>query len=91
MRVKGAIVQQLLLALALLAGVCWNLAQAAELRAVDLRSGATGTRAELRLDQEASYQVITLSNVAILIPTTPGSASSSRSVSSEYVTPPAAS
>ena len=61
MRVKGATVQQFLLALALLAGVCWNLAEAAELRGVDLRSGATGTRAELRLDREAAYQLISLS------------------------------
>ena len=72
MRVKGATVQQLLLALALLAGVCWNLAQAAELRAVDLRSGATGTRAELRLDQEASYQLIALSNPERLVIDLPG-------------------
>jgi len=67
MRVKGATVQQLLLAAALLAGVCWNLAEAAELRAVDLRTGATGTRAELRLDQQATYQLITLSNPERLV------------------------
>ena len=72
MRAKGATVQQLLLALALLAGVCWNLAEAAELRAVDLRSGATGTRAELRLDRETAYQLISLSNPERLVVDLPG-------------------
>lgn len=67
MRAKGATVQHVLLALALLAGVCWNLAQAAELRGVDLRSGATGTRAELRLDQESSYQLMSLSGPERLV------------------------
>jgi len=67
MRVKGATVQQVLLAAALLAGVCWNLAEAAELRAVELRSGATGTRAELRLDQQATYQLISLSGPERLV------------------------
>ena len=61
MRVKGATVQQALLALALLAGVCWNVSRAAELRGLDLRTGATGTRAELGLDQEATYRLISLS------------------------------
>src|SRR6478672_2278119 len=67
MRVKGATVQQLLLAAALLAGVCWNLAKAAELRAVELRTGATGTRAELRLDQQTTYQLISLSGPERLV------------------------
>lgn len=72
MRVKGATVQQFLLALALLAGVCWNLARAAELRGLDLRSGATGTRAELRLDREAGYQLISLSSPERLVVDLPG-------------------
>lgn len=72
MRAKGAIVQQVLLALALLAGVCWNLAQAAELRGLELRSGATGTRAELRLDREATYQLISLSSPERLVVDLPG-------------------
>jgi N-acetylmuramoyl-L-alanine amidase len=72
MRVKGATVQQFLLALALLAGVCWNLAEAAELRGVELRSGATGTRAELRLDREAAYQLIALSAPERLVVDLPG-------------------
>ncbi|HVI25119.1 MAG TPA: N-acetylmuramoyl-L-alanine amidase [Xanthomonadaceae bacterium] len=72
MRAKGATVQQILLALALLAGLCWNLAQAAELRAVELRSGATGTRAELRLDQQAEYRLISLSGPDRLVVDLPG-------------------
>ena len=72
MRAKGATVQQFLLALALLAGVCWNLAKAAELRGVELRSGATGTRAELRLDREATYQLISLSAPERLVVDLPG-------------------
>ncbi|MGN6513506.1 MAG: N-acetylmuramoyl-L-alanine amidase [Lysobacteraceae bacterium] len=72
MRLKGTTVQQVLLALALLAGVCWNLAQAAELRGVELRSGATGTRAELRLDQQAAYQMMSLSSPERLVVDLPG-------------------
>lgn len=72
MRVKGATIQQFLLALALLAGVCWNLSQAAELRGVELRSGATGTRAELRLDREAAYQLLSLSSPERLVVDLPG-------------------
>ncbi|NUS37532.1 MAG: AMIN domain-containing protein, partial [Lysobacter sp.] len=72
MRAKGATVQQVLLALALLAGVCWNLARAGELRGVDLRSGATGTRAELRLDREAAYRLISLSAPERLVVDLPG-------------------
>jgi N-acetylmuramoyl-L-alanine amidase len=60
MRAKGASIQQMLLALALLAGVCWNLAHAAELRAVRVSTNATGTRAELQLDGPVRYQLIPL-------------------------------
>jgi N-acetylmuramoyl-L-alanine amidase len=72
MRAKGASIQQLLLALALLAGVCWNLAHAEELRAVRVDTGATGTRAELQLDREVRYQLITLSNPERLVVDLPG-------------------
>jgi N-acetylmuramoyl-L-alanine amidase len=61
MRTKGVPIQQLLLALALLAGVCWNLARAGELRGVTVGTGATGTRAEIQLDREVEYRLITLS------------------------------
>jgi N-acetylmuramoyl-L-alanine amidase len=62
MRVKGTSFQQLLLGVALLGAICWNLAHAGELRGLQLSSGATGTRAELQLDSEASYQLITLTH-----------------------------
>ncbi len=60
MRAKGASIQQMLLALALLAGVCWNLAHAAELQAVRVSTSPTGTRAELQLDGPVRYQLIPL-------------------------------
>ena len=60
MRVKGASIQQILLGMALLAAVCWNLAHAGELRGLQLATGPTGTRAELRMDSEAGYQLISL-------------------------------
>jgi len=72
MRAKGASIQQMLLALALLAGVCWNLAHAAELRGVRVSSSATGTRAELQLDGPASYQLIPLSGPERLVVDLPG-------------------
>jgi N-acetylmuramoyl-L-alanine amidase len=67
MRVKGTSFQQLLLGVALLGAICWNLAHAGELRGLQLSSGATGTRAELQLDSEASYQLITLANPGRLV------------------------
>jgi N-acetylmuramoyl-L-alanine amidase len=72
MRAKGASIQQLLLAVALLAGVCWNLAHAGELRAVRVAAGATGTRAELQLDHEVRYQVSSLSSPERLVIDLPG-------------------
>ncbi|MGN6111831.1 MAG: AMIN domain-containing protein, partial [Luteimonas sp.] len=72
MREKGASIQQLLLALALLAGVCWNLAHAAELRAVRVTANPTGTRAELQLDGPARYQLITLAGPDRLVVDLPG-------------------
>jgi N-acetylmuramoyl-L-alanine amidase len=73
MRAKGAIFQQVLLGTALLAAVAWNLAQAGELRGLQLSSGPTGTRAELRLDREAGYQLISLANPDRLVVDLPGS------------------
>lgn len=72
MRAKGASIQQMLLALALLAGVCWNLAHAAELRAVRVSTNATGTRAELQLDGPSRYQLIPLSGPDRLVVDLPG-------------------
>jgi N-acetylmuramoyl-L-alanine amidase len=73
MRVKGASFQQFLLGMALLGAVCWNLAHAGELRGIELSSGPTGTRAELRMDAEAGYQLIALSNPDRLVVDLPGS------------------
>ena len=72
MRAKGATIQQFLLALALCAGVCWNLAHAGQLQALRVDSGATGTRAELRLEAETAFQVISLANPDRLVIDLPG-------------------
>lgn len=60
MRVKAATVQKVLLGSALLAALAWNLAQASEINGLVLSNGATGTRAEIALDQEAEFKVISL-------------------------------
>jgi N-acetylmuramoyl-L-alanine amidase len=62
----------MLLALALLAGVCWNLAHAGELKAVRITTNATGTRAELQLDVQSRYQLIALSGPERLVVDLPG-------------------
>ena len=72
MRVKGATIQQLLLATALLAGVAWNLARAGELQGIHVSSGPTGTRAELQLDGQARFDVIRLSGPERLVVDLPG-------------------
>ena len=73
MRAKGSSIQQFLLGMALLAAVCWNLAHAGELRGLQLSSGPTGTRAELRMDSEAGYRLIPLANPDRLVVDLPGS------------------
>jgi N-acetylmuramoyl-L-alanine amidase len=72
MRLKGALIQQFLLGSALLAGLCWNLAHAGELREVRLASGPTGTRAELQLDREVRFDLIRLSAPERLVVDLPG-------------------
>lgn len=62
MRVKGTTIQQIILGLALLAALCWNLAQANEINALRLSDGATGTRAELQLQGDVAFRTLTLSN-----------------------------
>jgi N-acetylmuramoyl-L-alanine amidase len=62
MRAKGISVQQLILGLALLAALCWNLAHASEINHLRVDAGATGTRAEIGLDREIEYKVISLAN-----------------------------
>jgi N-acetylmuramoyl-L-alanine amidase len=73
MRVKGATIQNLLLGLALLAGLLWNLAHASEIKDLRVSAGATGTRAEIRLDREAEFSVLSLSNPDRLVIDLPGS------------------
>ena len=61
MRAKGTTIQQIILGLALLAALCWNLAQANEINALRLSDGATGTRAELQLQGDVAFRTMTLS------------------------------
>jgi N-acetylmuramoyl-L-alanine amidase len=62
MRVKGTTIQQVILGLALLAALCWNLAQANEINGLHLSDGATGTRAELQLQGDVAFRTMTLSS-----------------------------
>jgi N-acetylmuramoyl-L-alanine amidase len=61
MRVTGATIQKFLLGMALLSALAWNLAHASEINGLRVNSGATGTRAEIGLDQSAEFKVIRLS------------------------------
>ncbi len=72
MRVKGATFQQFLLGLALLAALAWNLARASEINHLRVNAGATGTRAEVVLDKQAEFQVLTLANPDRLVVDLPG-------------------
>jgi N-acetylmuramoyl-L-alanine amidase len=62
MRAKWTTLQQIVLGLALLLALCWNLAQANEINALRLSDGATGTRAELQLKADVAFRTMTLSN-----------------------------
>lgn len=62
MRVKGITVQQIILGLALLAALCWNLVHANEISQLQVTEGPTGTRAELHLSAVAPYRTLRLSN-----------------------------
>ncbi len=73
MRVRGTAIQQVLLGAALLLALLWNLARAAEIDQFRLDSGPTGTRAELRLDAVADYQLLSLANPDRLVLDLPGS------------------
>ncbi|MGN6153044.1 MAG: AMIN domain-containing protein, partial [Lysobacteraceae bacterium] len=59
---KGITIQQIVLGLALLAALCWNLAHANEISQLQVTEGPTGTRAELHLSAEAPYRTLRLSN-----------------------------
>lgn len=73
MRVKGIRFEQVLLAAMLLAALCWNLANAYEIKQLRLDAGATGTRAELLLDREGGYKLIDLRNPDRLVVDFPAS------------------
>lgn len=73
MRVSGATVQKLLLGMALLSALAWNLAHASEINGLRLNTGATGTRAEIALDQSAEFKLIRLSAPERLVVDLPGS------------------
>src|SRR3546814_13613160 len=72
MRAKGIPVQQIILGLALLAGLCWNLAHASEINDLRVSAGAIGTRAEIGLDSQVEYKILTLSNPERLVVDLPG-------------------
>jgi len=74
MRVTAATVQKCLLGLALLGALAWNLAHASEIKGLELRDGATGTRAEIALDRAADFKVISLKGPDRLVIDLPASA-----------------
>lgn len=65
--------QKFLLGAALLSALAWNLAHASEIKGLELRSGATGTRAEIALDRSADYRVISLQGPERLVIDLPAS------------------
>ncbi|MFD0737933.1 N-acetylmuramoyl-L-alanine amidase [Lysobacter koreensis] len=73
MRVKGDTFQKLLLGTALLAALAWNLAHASEIKGLQIATGATGTRAEIALDQEAQFKLISLAGPDRLVVDLPAS------------------
>ncbi|HVI59213.1 MAG TPA: N-acetylmuramoyl-L-alanine amidase [Luteimonas sp.] len=72
MRAKGISVQQLILGLALLGALVWNLAHASEINNLRLAAGSTGTRAEIALDGQVEYKLFSLSNPDRLVLDLPG-------------------
>ena len=73
MRVKGIRFEQVLMAAMLLAALCWNLANASEIKQLRVDTGATGTRAEFLLDREGAYKLIDLRNPDRLVVDFPAS------------------
>ncbi|MFD0726847.1 N-acetylmuramoyl-L-alanine amidase [Lysobacter brunescens] len=61
MRIKGTTIQQIILGLALLVALCWNLAQANEIKGLHLADGPAGTRAELQLQSQVAFRTMRLS------------------------------
>ena len=73
MRAKGIRLEQVTLAMLLLAALPWNLANASEIKQLRIDTGATGTRAELLLDREGAYKLIDLRNPDRLVVDFPAS------------------
>ena len=73
MRAKGITIQKFLLGAALFSALAWNLVQANEIKGLQLVSGATGTRAEIALDQDAEFKVISLKGPDRLVVDLPAS------------------
>jgi N-acetylmuramoyl-L-alanine amidase len=73
MRVKGATVQKFLLGMTLLLALAWNLVHASEINGLQLDTGATGTRAEISLNQAAEFKVISLTGPDRLVVDLPAS------------------
>ncbi len=73
MRIRGINVQQILLGVALIAALAWNLARASEINDLRISQGATGTRVEMRMDAAGEYRVLTLANPDRLVVDFPGS------------------
>jgi N-acetylmuramoyl-L-alanine amidase len=65
MRAKATLIQQILLGLALIAALCWNLAAAGEIKReikrLQLSVGPAGTTAELHLPADATFKSFSLS------------------------------
>jgi len=73
MRIRGSHLPQILLGLALLAALFWNLAYGAEVRWVQMDMNASGTRAEIGLDAAGDYKIMRLPNPARLVVDFPAS------------------
>lgn len=73
MRAKGATIQKFLLGTALFSAVAWNLAQASEIKGLQLDTGAAGTRAEIALDREGAFNIISLTGPDRLVVDLPAS------------------
>jgi len=73
MRIRETSLSQILLGLALIAALMWNLAYGAEVRWVQMDSSAGTTRAEIGLDATAEYKVLRLSNPDRLVVDFPAS------------------
>jgi len=73
MRTYGTHLSRILLGLALIAALMWNLAHGAEVRWVQMDVGTAGTRAEIGLDAAAEYKLMRLSNPARLVVDFPAS------------------